>query len=79
MLQQLLSPRANSSVKKYLYYFKGFRTYLESKGIILSLPYDSLLVYEYLSCLHDAKNSYAVLSTIFIRARKLHSVDKYKR
>ena len=65
MVQQLLSSRANSSVKKYVLRYKGFLKYRRSKGIIVTLPCDSLLISEYLSYLQDAKNSYAVLSLAF--------------
>ena len=65
MVQQLLSSRANSSVKKYVLHYKGFLKYWRSKGIIVTLPCDSLLISEYLSYLQDAKNSYAVLSLAF--------------
>ena len=65
MVRQLLSSRANSSVKKYVLHYKGFLKYWRSKGIIVTLPCDSLLISEYLSYLQDAKNSYAVLSLAF--------------
>ena len=65
MVQQLLSSRANSSVKKYVLHYKGFLKYWRSKGIIVTLPCDSPLISEYLSYLQDAKNSYAVLSLAF--------------
>ena len=64
MVQQLLSSRANSSVKKYVLHYKGFLKYWRSKGIIVTLPCESLIS-EYLSYLQDAKNSYAVLSLAF--------------
>ena len=49
MVQQLLSSRANASVKKYVLHYKGFLKYWRSKGIIVPLPCDSLLISEYLS------------------------------
>ena len=74
MVQQLLSSRANSSVKKYVLHYKGFLKYWRSKGIIVTLPCDSLLISEYLSYLQDAKNSYAVLSLAFSALKWVHDV-----
>lgn len=74
MVQQLLSSRANSSVKKYLLHYKGFLKYWRSKGIIVTLPCDSLLITEYLSYLQDAKNSYAVLSLAFSALKWVHNI-----
>ena len=74
MVQQLLSSRANSSVKKYVLHYKGFLKYWRSKGNIVTLPCDSLLISEYLSYLQDAKNSYAVLSLAFSALKWVHDV-----
>ena len=74
MVQQLLSSRANSSVKKYVLHYKGFLKYWRSKGIIVTLPCDSLLISEYLSYLQDAKNSYAVLSLAFSALKWVHDI-----
>ena len=74
MVQQLLSSRANSSVKKYLLHYKGFLKYWRSKGVIVTLPCDSLLISEYLSYLQDAKNSYAVLSLAFSALKWVHDI-----
>ena len=52
-------------LKKYVLHYKGLLKYWRSKGIIVTLPCDSLLISEYLSYLQDAKNSYAVLSLAF--------------
>ena len=43
MVRQLLYSRANSSVKKYVLHYKGFLKYWRSKGVIVTLPCDSLL------------------------------------
>ena len=75
MVQQLLSSRANSSVKKYVLHYKGFLKYWRSKGIIVTLPCDSLLISKYLLYLQDAKNSYAVLSlAIFSALKWVHDI-----
>ena len=74
MVQQLLSSRADSSVKKYVLPYKGFLKYWRSKGIIVTLPCDSLLISEYLSYLQDAKNSYAVLSLAFSALKWVHDI-----
>lgn len=74
MVQQLLSSRATSSVKKYVLHYKGFLKYWRSKGIIVTLPCDSLLITEYLSYLQDAKNSYAVLSLAFSALKWVHNI-----
>ena len=39
MVRQLLSSRANSSVKKYVLHYKGFLKYWRSKGVILLLSH----------------------------------------
>ena len=74
LVQQLLSSRANSSVKKYVLHFIGFLKYWRSQGIIVTLPCDSLLISEYLSYLQDAKNSYAVFSLAFFALTWVHDI-----
>ena len=74
MVQQLLSSRANSSVKKYVLHYKGFLKYWRSKGVIVTLPCDSLLISEYLLYLQDAKNSYTVLSSSFSALKWVHDI-----
>ena len=74
MEQQLLSSRANSSVKKYVLHYEGFLKYWRSKGIIVTLPCDRLLISEYLSYLQDAKNPYAVLSLAFSALKWVHDI-----
>ena len=64
--QQLLSSRATSSVRKYVLHYNVFRNYCKSKGIVLTLLCDSLLISEYLSYLQDAKKSHAVFSLAFL-------------
>ena len=66
--------RTNSSVKKYVLHYKGLLKYWRSKGIVLTLPCDSLLISEYLSYLQDAKNSYAVLSLAFSALKWVHDI-----
>ena len=70
MVEQLLSSKANSSVKKYVSQYRCFSGYLKSKGVILVLPCGSLLVSEYLSYLNQTKRSYAVVLSAFCAALK---------
>jgi len=65
MLKQVLSSRANSSVKKYVAQYRLFCLYMKSRGLKLVLPCDSLLISEYLSNLHETKKSYAVVLSAF--------------
>jgi len=55
MLKQVLSSKANSSVKKYVAQYRLFCLYMKSRGLRLVLPCDSLLISEYLSNLHETK------------------------
>ena len=63
MTQQLLSSRAIPFVRKYVLHYKGFRNYCKSKGIVLTLLCDSILISEYLSYLQDAKNRILIESS----------------
>ena len=74
MVEQLLSSKANSSVKKYVSQYRCFSIYLKSKGVILVLPCDSLLVSEYLSYLNETKRSYAVVLSAFCALKWVHDL-----
>lgn len=74
MVEQLLSSKANSSVKKYVSQYRCFSVYLKSKGVILVLPCDSLLVSEYLSYLNETKRSYAVVLSAFCALKWVHDL-----
>ena len=74
MVEQLLSSKANSSVKKYVSQYRCFSVYLKSKGVILVLPCDSLLVSEYLSYLNETKRSYAVVLSAFCTLTWVHDL-----
>ena len=74
MLRQLLSSRAISTVRKYVLHYRSFRAYFKSKGTVFTLPCDSILVSEYLSHLHSAKNSYSVLASVFSALKWVHDI-----
>ena len=74
MIEQLLSSKANSSVKKYVSQYRCFSVYVKSKGVILVLPCDSLLVSEYLSYLNETKRSYAVVLSAFCALKWVHDL-----
>ena len=77
MVEQLLASKANSSVKKYVTQYTYFSVYLKSRGVILVLPCDSLLVSENVSYLHETKRSYAVVSSAFCALKWVHDLIPY--
>ena len=77
MLKQVLSSRANSSVKKYVAQYRLFCLYMKSRGLRLVLPCDSLLISEYLSNLHETKKSYAVVLSAFCALKWVHDLIPY--
>ena len=77
MVEQLLASKANSSVKKYVTQYTYFSVYLKSRGVILVLPCDSLLVSENVSYLHETKRSYAVVSSAFCALKLVHDLIPY--
>ena len=77
MVEQLLASKANSSVKKYVTQYTYFSVYLKSRGVILVLPCDSLLVSENVSYLHETKRSYAFVSSAFCALKWVHDLIPY--
>ena len=74
MVEQLLASKANSSVKKYVTQYTYFSVYLKSRGVILVLHCDSLLVSENVSYLHETKRSYAFVSSAFCALKWVHDL-----
>ena len=74
MVAQLLASKANSSVKKYVTQYTYFSVYLKSRGVILVLHCDSLLVSENVSYLHETKRSYAFVSSAFCALKWVHDL-----
>ena len=52
-MYQVLRFRAKSTVQKYVSHYWKFKTYLQQTGRTVCLPYNSLLIVEYLSYLHE--------------------------
>ena len=77
MLKQVLSSKANSSVKKYVAQYSFFCLSMKSRGLRLVLPCDSLLISEYLSILHETKKSYAVVLSAFCALKWVHDLIPY--
>ena len=73
-MYQVLRSRAKSTVQKYVSHYRKFKTYLQQTGRTVCLPYNSLLIVEYLSYLHSTKNSYNVVQHSFRALKWVHDL-----
>ena len=67
MLKQVLSSRANSSVKKYVAQYRLFCLYMKSRGLRLVLPCDSYLYLNTCLIFTKPKNHMLLFCLRFVR------------